>query len=121
MRIRFAFALASALGFTALAAPVMADGMFGAFAFSPSTGQYGWSKNVGDEDGATTQAITGCGVDDCEMVVVFPSCAALSVGDGFGMGFSKAKSVEKSEETALQRCDEFTTNCIVSASLCNDE
>ena len=119
MRIRLAFVLASGLALAA--APVLAEGLFGAFAFSPSTGQYGWAKNAADQDSAASEAVSGCGVDDCAMVVAFPNCAALSVGDGFGMGFSKAKSVAKSEETALARCDEFTTNCIVSASLCNDE
>ena len=119
MRYRLAFALAC--GLSVAAAPVLAEGLFGAIAFSPSTGQYGWAKNAADEGSASVQAVGGCGQDDCEMVVVFPNCAALSVGDGFGMGFSKAESIATSEETALAQCDGFTTNCIVSASLCNDE
>ena len=121
MRYRFAFALACGLGLSVGAAPAMAEKLFGAIAFSSSTGQYGWARNVADEASATEQAVSGCGIDDCELVVMFPNCAALSVGDGYGMGFSTAKLVAKSEETALARCDEFTTNCIISTSLCNDE
>lgn len=120
MRNRFAFAVACALSLTAVAGPAMAEKVFGAIAFSPSTGQYGWAKNQPVDTNATTEAVSGCGVDDCESVVVFPVCAALSVGDGYGMGFSKAKSVGAAEETALAKCDGFTTNCIVTVSFCND-
>ncbi len=121
MRIRAGSVLACALSVTMFAAPAMAEGLFGAIAFSPSTGQYGWAKNQSAQDGASIEAVSGCGVDDCEAVVTFPNCAAMSVGDGYGMGFSKAKSVGDAEVAALAKCDEFTTNCIVSASVCNDE
>ena len=121
MSNRVAFALACGLALSVSAAPAMAEGLFGAIAFSPSTGQYGWAKNQTVEAGASDEAVTGCGIGDCEAVVVFPNCAALSVGDGYGMGFSKAKSQAKAEEAALATCDGFTTNCIVSASVCNDE
>ncbi len=121
--MRFGLAVAVAFGLTLSvgAAPAMAEKLFGAIAFSPSTGQYGWAKNQTVEAGASDEAVSGCGVDDCQSVVVFPNCAALSVGDGYGMGFSKAKSVGKAEDAALAKCDEFTTNCIVSVSVCNAE
>lgn len=121
MSNRFAFALACGLALSVSAAPAAAEGLFGAIAFSPSTGQYGWAKNQSVESSASDEAVAGCGVDDCESVVVFANCAALSVGDGYGMGFSKAKSLGKAEDAALAKCDEFTTSCIVSASICNDE
>jgi serine/threonine-protein kinase len=120
MRTRLAFTLACGLALSVSAAPAMAE-LYGAIAFSPSTGQYGWAKNQSVEAGASDEALSGCGVADCQSVVVFASCAAISVGDGYGMGFSKAKSVSKAEDAALAKCDEFTTNCIVSASVCNDE
>ena len=121
MRIRAGYIFACALFVTMSAAPAMAEGLFGAIAFSPSTGQYGWAKNQSAEDGASAEAVSGCGVDDCNAVVTFPNCAALSVGDGYGMGFSKAESIADAEGAALASCDGFTTNCIVSASVCNDE
>ena len=121
MRNRFAFVVACGLALSVSAAPAMAEKLFGAIAFSPSTGQYGWAKNQTVEAGASDEAVSGCGVDDCEAVVVFGNCAALSVGDGYSVGFSKAKSVGKAEDAALAKCDEFTTNCIISASICNDE
>ena len=41
MRYRLAFALACALGLTVGAAPAVAEELFGAIAFSPSTGKVG--------------------------------------------------------------------------------
>lgn len=120
MRNRSAFIIACAVSLSLGAAPAMADKVFGAIAFSASTGKFGWVKNSPDKGAAQSDAVAGCGVDDCDTVVVFPACAALSVGDGFGMGFSADKSVTKAEETALTQCDGFTTNCIISTSLCND-
>lgn len=121
MRTRAGFVFACGVALTMMTSPVLAADLFGAIAFSPSTGQYGWAKNQSIEASAADEAVVGCGVDDCEAVVVFANCAALSVGDGYGMGFSKAKNIGKAEEAALAKCDEFTTNCIVSASVCNDE
>ena len=113
--------IASALVLGLGTAPAMAEKVFGAIAFSASTGKFGWVKNTAEKGAAQSEAVTQCGVDDCDTVVVFPHCAALSVGDGFGMGFSADAQVGKAEETALAQCDGFTTNCIISASFCNDE
>jgi len=113
--------VASAIVLSLGTAPAMAEKVFGAIAFSASTGKFGWVKNTAKKGDAQSEAVTQCGVDDCDTVVVFPHCAALSVGDGFGMGFSADKSVAKAEETALTQCDGFTTNCIISASFCNDQ
>ena len=120
MRYRLAVALACALGLTAGAAPVMADGLFGAIAFSPSTGKVGGGWNFTAEGEASSEAVVQCGADDCDTVVVFPNCAAVAVGDGYGMGFSADASVALSEETALSNCDGFTTNCLVTMSFCNE-
>ena len=118
MRSRLAFALACGLGLAV--APAMAEGLFGAIAFSPSTGKVGGGWNFAGKPDASSEAVGQCGVDDCDTVVVFPNCAAVAVGDGYGMGFSADKSVEQSEETALSNCDGFTTNCLVTMSFCNE-
>ena len=120
MRTRLAFALVCALGLTVGAAPAMAEKLFGAIAFSPSTGKVGVGWNFAGKPDASSEAVGQCGVDDCDTVVVFPNCAAVAVGDGYGMGFSADKSVEQSEETALSNCDGFTTNCLVTMSFCNE-
>jgi Domain of unknown function (DUF4189) len=120
MRTRLAFALACGLGLSVGAAPVLADGLFGAIAFSPSTGKVGGGWNFTAKPEANTEAVAQCGVDDCETVVTFPNCAAVAVGDGYGMGFSADKTVETAETTALANCDGFTTNCLVTMSFCNE-
>lgn len=120
MRTRLAAALALSLGLAMGAAPAMADNLFGAIAFSPSTGKVGGGWNFAAKGDASAEAVSQCGVDDCETVVTFPNCAAVAVGDGYGMGFSADPSVDQSEATALANCDGFTTNCLVTMSFCNE-
>ncbi|MEI6097912.1 MAG: DUF4189 domain-containing protein [Alphaproteobacteria bacterium] len=120
MRNLSALLMALTVALSLGAAPAMADNVFGAIAFSASTGKFGWVKNTADKVAAQSEAVAQCGVEDCATIVTFPNCAAISVGDGFGMGFSADTSLAKAEETALTQCDGFTTNCIISASLCND-
>lgn len=120
MRNRFALAFALAFGFAAGAGPVLADDLFGAIAFSPSTGKVGGGWNFAATEEASLEAVAQCGVDDCEAVVSFPNCGAVAVGDGYGMGFSADATVEQSEATALLNCDGFTTNCLVTMSFCNE-
>lgn len=119
MNHRFAMALSAALALSGMAAPAFAEKLYGAIAFSPSTGKWGQGVNFPAKEDATTEAVNQCGVGDCEAVVVFPACGAVAVGDGFGMGFSADKSVAKSEETALANCNQYTTNCLITTSFCN--
>jgi serine/threonine-protein kinase len=117
MSQRFGLGLACAL---LLAAPVSAADLFGAIAFSPSTGKVGGGWNFASKDEASSESVTQCGVGDCAAVVVFPSCGAVAVGDGMGMGFSADGSVAKAEETALANCSGYTANCLITMSFCND-
>ncbi len=111
--------LTCALTLPVAAGSAMADKLFGAIAFSPSTGKVGGGWNFAAKKDAKTEAINQCGVDDCDAVVTFPNCGAVAVGDGYGMGFSADKSVARSEEVALAKCDGFTSNCLVTLSFCN--
>lgn len=119
MTYRFACAVMAGLVLPMLAAPAFAAKLYGAISFSPSTGKYGQGHDFPSKDEASTEAVNQCGVGDCEAVVIFPNCGAIAVGDGFGMGFSADKSIAKSEETALANCNQYTTNCLVTTSLCN--
>jgi hypothetical protein len=114
-KIASAVALASAL--TAGAAQAE---LFAAIAFSPSSGQAGSAWNYDSAALAETEAYLQCGSEDCYTAVVFSQCGAIAVGDGFGMGFGHDQSVGKSEELALGSCDQFTTNCQITASFCNE-
>lgn len=112
-----------ALGFSALmltAAPVAAEGLFAAIAFSPLTGETGGSWNYDTEAAAETEAKTSCGMDDCGTVVVFQQCGAIAVGDGFGMGFAGEQTSAVAQETALASCGQYTSGCQVTLSFCNE-
>ena len=117
MSYRLAAALITAL---TLATPAAADGLFGAMAFSSTTGKVGLGYNFATKDEASTEAINQCGVGDCSVVVIFPKCGAVAVGDGFGMGFSADNSESKASETALANCSGYTANCQIYQSYCNE-
>lgn len=119
MSYRLAAALIAALALPVLATPAAADGLFGAMAFSPSTGKVGVGYNFPTKGDAATEAVNQCGVGDCDAVVVFPNCGAVAVGDGFGMGFSADNSAAKAEETALANCSGYTSNCLIIETRCN--
>ena len=104
----------------ALSTPAKADGLFGAIAFSPSTGKVGAGWNFSSKQDASADSVARCGVGDCSAVVVFPNCGAVAVGEGFGMGFSADQSVAKAEETALANCSGYTANCLIVQSFCNE-
>lgn len=102
------------------AAPAMAEGLFGAIAFSPSSGKVGTAWNNDTADLAETEAYLQCGSEDCYTAVVSQQCAAIAVGDGHGMGFASDASSAAVAETALAKCASYTSNCEVTASFCND-
>ena len=120
MPYRAVLVLITACALPLMALPAVAEGLFGAIAFSPSTGKVGNGFNFASKGEASSEAVTQCGVGDCTAVVVFPNCGAVAVGDGFGMGFSADKSVAKSEETALANCSSYTSNCLITMSFCNE-
>jgi hypothetical protein len=120
MSYRYAVALITALAMPAMATSAAAGALFGAIAFSPSTGKVGGGWNFASKGEASSEAVTQCGVGDCDAVVVFPNCGAVAVGDGYGMGFSADKSVAKAEETALANCSGYTSSCLIVQSFCNE-
>lgn len=119
MNTRFVLPVLIAFALPLGAAPVMADDFFGAIAFSASTGKVGGGWNYGSKKEANQEAKAQCGVDDCDPVSTFPNCGAIAVGDGYGMGYSADGTIAKSEETALENCSGFTTNCLITMSFCN--
>ncbi len=99
---------------------LLAEGLYAAIAFSPSTGLSGTSWNFETSMLAETEAYLQCGAEDCDTLVVFQQCGALAVGRelyyGYGYDLSSATAIE----TALQQCDALTTGCEITAAFCND-
>lgn len=102
------------------AGPAAAQDLFASIAFSPSTGKAGASWNYATGVEAEGEAVVQCGVDDCGPVMVFGQCGAIAVGDGYGMGYAADPLTAVADEKALANCNDFTTNCAVTMSLCNE-
>ena len=94
--------------------------LFAAIAFSPTTGKSGTAWNFDAQNLAETEAYYQCGVDDCDTVLWFKQCGAIAVGDGYGYGTGYDLSLDAATNTALQYCDQYTSNCQITAAFCND-
>ncbi len=101
-------------------AGAQAKDLYAAIAFSPSSGLAGSAWNYDSADLAETEAFLQCGQQDCYTAVTFNKCGAIAVGDGFGMGFGQDKTSEKAIALALGTCGGYTTNCQITATVCND-
>ncbi len=83
---------------------------FGAIAYSPSTGQYGFSYRAVNQSQAVQAAINYCGANDCSSVVwVQGGCAAAAVGkateDGDNnISWAYDTSRIRARNMALQAC-----------------
>jgi serine/threonine-protein kinase len=80
------------------------QGTFGAIAYSPSTGNIGWSYGYGDGDSAKTAATSSCGVGDCAWQVVEQNeYAVIAIGTG-GPGVAWSTDYATAEQNALAAC-----------------
>jgi Domain of unknown function (DUF4189) len=101
------------------AAQALAADYYGAIAFSPDTGSVGYSYNYGTRNGAENRALAECGRRDCVAVIWFRNaCGALATGDGNGYGYAWAVTRAEAEDTALNQCNRYTTNCAYNTWAC---
>ncbi len=95
-----------------------AFGYFGAIAYSPSTGAYGYAYNGVTRWQAESAAVSYCGVFDCRSAVwVNNGCASLAVGfTGFGyqIGFNSGAVING----ALLNCNALSAGCRAVAYVC---
>lgn len=81
-------------------------GAYGAIAYSPSTGKYGWSAKADDRWSAERTAVNCVGAPDASPVVWGRSCyLALAIADGGQYGQAWADSEAHAEDAALSACD----------------
>jgi serine/threonine-protein kinase len=78
---------------------------FGAIAYSPSTGRYGWSYQAIDRPTAERIAIDSCGASDA-MVVVWGTKAflALAIADAGAYGWGWDETPSGAQQRALAGC-----------------
>lgn len=96
--------------------------LYGALAFSPSTGAHGYSFDYANRAAAERRAINECeknaGSSDCQAVVWFHNaCGALAVGDNaYGSGWGT--DMLYAALYAVESCEELTDNCKVIRWVC---
>jgi hypothetical protein len=96
--------LASLLILPLLASPAVAA-LYGAIAYSESTGKYGYSYNYSYLGDAEADAIAQCNASDAQVVAwCWNEYAALAVDDVGNYGYSSGLSKESAETEALSYC-----------------
>jgi hypothetical protein len=96
----------AAVGVVWMAAPVSARAAgYGAIAYSPSTGAYGYAYGKSCQAEAENTALCYCKAPDAQIVVWCQNaCAALAVGDNGVYGYAVADSRKEAERLALRQC-----------------
>jgi len=102
MRIVAVGALAALLGTSAIAR----GDRYGAIAYSPRTGHYGYADNARSRGGAERLALENCEGRDCKVQVWFyNSCGALATGEGGRIfGWAHDTSLREAKESAVEQC-----------------
>jgi hypothetical protein len=112
----FAAALAALL---ALPGAALAD--YGAIAYSPSTGAYGYSNGYGSRGSAERAAMRNCRANGsgCQTALWFQSaCGAVAKGpDGWGSGWAASKAGAQSQ--AIASCRQYSGSCRIVVWSCS--
>lgn len=114
---------AASFAIALLATPTLAlaQDSYGAIAYSPSTGSYGWAHDFGSQNAAENAALDSCydRANDCQVAVWFRNaCGALAVGPN-GWGAAWAVKQRKARRDAVSQCSNYSANCSVAYSLCS--
>lgn len=93
---------------------------YGAIAYSPASGLYGYSDNYPNRAQADQRALRECGQADCVVASWFwNQCGALAAGDNGTWGAEAGSSEARAQSLALARCDrEGGNNCQIKISHC---
>jgi hypothetical protein len=92
---------------------------FGALAYSPATGNYGYSYGYSTRAGAESRALGGCKVGSCRVVAWYQNaCGALAKGST-GWGAAWAASRAKAEASAIRTCRGQSAKCRIIAWSCS--
>lgn len=94
---------------------------YGAIAYSPDSGAWGYSEQYGSRAQAESRARKECREKDCEIAAWFyNSCGAVAASDNGSWGGAQGGSVERAQQGAQARCaKEGGTNCKILFSRCS--
>jgi serine/threonine-protein kinase len=94
---------------------------WGAFAYSFSTGAYGFSYDHDTQQEAINAAVDECDADDCKAQVWFRnSCGAFAnaTGDDPGYGWGIGNDKDEASAVALSECRKRGTGCKLIKWVC---
>lgn len=117
-----AAALALVLSAPALPGAAAAQS-FGAIAYSPATGQWGWARNFTTRAGAQNRALAECRSAargrSCQVAVWFRNaCGSLAIGpNGWGSGWGNTRARAQAE--ARGACNRYSRNCAIRLTTCS--
>jgi len=94
---------------------------YGAIAFSPSSGSFGYSDNYANRTQAENRAKSECGKNDCVIATwFFNHCGALATSANGSWGAEHSRSEVNAKSLALSRCaKEGGTNCQTKVIHCS--
>ncbi len=95
---------------------------YGAIAYSPSSGVWGYSYNYGSRGSAQRRALRECRARGrgCRSVVWFrDACGALASGRGNAYGWSWNTSRAAARRRAMRECRARTGGCRIRVDVCS--
>ena len=94
---------------------------YGAIAYSPDSGAWGYSEEYGSRAQAEGRARKECREKDCEIATWFyNSCGAVAASNNGSWGGAQGDDVRSAQQGAQARCaKEGGTNCKVLFSRCS--
>jgi Domain of unknown function (DUF4189) len=97
-----------------------AGGSYGALAYSPKTGDYGYSYGFGNRKLAEQRAKRECGKDDCEIAAWYSkACGAVAAGDDGKWGGGSGDNESLARADAKADCEkDGGKNCEIVVSKC---
>ena len=95
---------------------------YGAIAYSPDRGHYGYSQNYGSRAVAENSAMKECGKSDCQIAAWFyDSCGAVAADNDEGSwGGAQGSNEQRASQDAQKTCASYGgKNCKVIFSVCS--
>ena len=97
----------------------LANDHYGAIAYSPTNGKYGYTYDYGTRASAEEAALRNCNDADCRLVLWFVNaCGALAIGDGYAWGAGWASSQSEAENIAMSYCNREAQGCSIARWVC---
>ncbi len=92
---------------------------WGAIAFNPNTGAYGWAHSYFSEGEAWDAAAAGCSYNCPEVHTFYNQCAAAAIGANGGYGYGFGASQGAAQNVAMSYCNNYDYGCQVLVWSCS--